>query len=130
MAAIGAVTLFVEDARRSREWYERALGFSLYYEDAVSAVMQLDNLLVNLLEVTEAPELVGPAAVGRRGGGARSLLTMWVQDTEGVHKVLTGRGVEFVNGPLDRPWGMRTACFADPDGHLWELAQSLAPPGP
>jgi uncharacterized glyoxalase superfamily protein PhnB len=33
--------------------------------------------------------------------------------------------VELINGPIDRPWGMRTACFADPDGHVWEIAQQL-----
>jgi uncharacterized glyoxalase superfamily protein PhnB len=38
---------------------------------------------------------------------------------------LRGRGVEFLNGPQDRPWGQRTAAFADPDGHVWEIAQEL-----
>ena len=33
------------------------------------------------------------------------------------------RGVELLNGPLDREWGVRTAAFADPDGHVWEVAQ-------
>jgi uncharacterized glyoxalase superfamily protein PhnB len=31
-----------------------------------------------------------------------------------------------LNGPIDRPWGRRTAAFADPAGHLWEVAQELA----
>lgn len=31
-------------------------------------------------------------------------------------------GIDLVNGPIDRPWGIRTALFADPDGHLWEFA--------
>jgi uncharacterized glyoxalase superfamily protein PhnB len=30
-----------------------------------------------------------------------------------------------VNGPVDRPWGRRTAAFADPAGHAWEVAQLL-----
>jgi catechol 2,3-dioxygenase-like lactoylglutathione lyase family enzyme len=33
--------------------------------------------------------------------------------------------VELLNGPLDREWGVRTAAFADPDGHVWEIAQEL-----
>jgi len=33
--------------------------------------------------------------------------------------------VGLLNGPVDRPWGMRTASFTDPGGHIWELAQSL-----
>ena len=34
--------------------------------------------------------------------------------------------LDFVLGPIDRPWGVRTAAFADPDGYLWEIAQQLA----
>ena len=26
-------------------------------------------------------------------------------------------------------WGMRTAAFTDPDGHVWEVAQELRGPG-
>ncbi|MET0609013.1 MAG: VOC family protein, partial [Gaiellaceae bacterium] len=28
-------------------------------------------------------------------------------------------------GPIDRPWGLRTAAFADPDGHVWEVAAKI-----
>jgi uncharacterized glyoxalase superfamily protein PhnB len=54
-------------------------------------------------------------------------LSIFVDDVDAVWADLAGRGVEFVNGPMDREWGMRTACFADPGGHIWELAQELAP---
>jgi len=33
--------------------------------------------------------------------------------------------VELLNGPVNREWGMRTAGFTDPDGHIWEIAQKL-----
>ena len=33
------------------------------------------------------------------------------------------RGVEILNGPMDRPWGIRTASFRDPGGHIWEIAK-------
>ena len=36
---------------------------------------------------------------------------------------LTARGVTLLNGPMDRPWGIRTASFRDPGGHVWELAR-------
>jgi len=32
------------------------------------------------------------------------------------------RGVKLLNGPMDRPWGNRTASFRDPGGHIWEIA--------
>jgi uncharacterized glyoxalase superfamily protein PhnB len=33
--------------------------------------------------------------------------------------------VSIVNGPADRPWGMRSAAFLDPDGYVWEVAADL-----
>jgi catechol 2,3-dioxygenase-like lactoylglutathione lyase family enzyme len=36
---------------------------------------------------------------------------------------LPARGVELLNGPIDRLWGIRTASFHDPAGHLWEIAK-------
>ncbi len=36
---------------------------------------------------------------------------------------LRARGVELLNGPADRPWGIRTASFRDPAGRVWELAK-------
>ncbi len=32
---------------------------------------------------------------------------------------------DLLNGPQDRPWGRRTAAFADPAGHVWELAHEI-----
>ena len=26
---------------------------------------------------------------------------------------------------MDRPWGIRTASFRDPDGHIWEIARKI-----
>jgi uncharacterized glyoxalase superfamily protein PhnB len=37
--------------------------------------------------------------------------------------ILSERGIVLINGPMDRPWGPRTASFADPSGHIWEVAQ-------
>jgi len=36
---------------------------------------------------------------------------------------LAARGVTLLNGPIDRPWGVRTASFQDPGGHIWEIAK-------
>ena len=118
--AVAAVTLFVEDVTVAREFYERAFGLPLHYADDVSAVYAFGGTLVNLLARTEAAELIDPAPIGQTG--ARMMLTVAVEDVDALCAELTGRGVALVNGPMDRPWGPRTAAFADPDGHVWEIA--------
>jgi catechol 2,3-dioxygenase-like lactoylglutathione lyase family enzyme len=119
------ITLFVGELERAKEFYVRAFELSPVYEDASSAVFRFEELLVNLLVAREAPELIEPASVGGAEGGARFMLTAPVDDVDGAVASLRGRGVDFLNGPQDRPWGVRTAAFADPDGHVWELAQQL-----
>ncbi|MGO7259223.1 VOC family protein, partial [Rhizobium brockwellii] len=70
--------------------------------------------MVNLLRATEAPQLVEPSAVAAPGSGARILLTIRVDDVDAVCAELRKLGVTLLNGPIDRPWGRRTAAFADP----------------
>jgi catechol 2,3-dioxygenase-like lactoylglutathione lyase family enzyme len=123
--AISAITLFVEDLARTRAFYERAFDVQVVYEDEVSVVLRLDNLLLNLLSVTEAHELVGPDAVGSTEAGARCQFSIWVDNVDAWCADLRQRGVEFTDDPEDRPWGRRVANFVDPAGHQWELAQEI-----
>ena len=124
--SVGAITMFVEDPKRSKAFYEKVFGAPVVYEDDDAAAFQFENTIVNLLKLPAAVELIEPAAVGARDVGARYQLTIWVKDTDALCAQLAEQGVELLNGPMDRPWGVRTASFTDPDGHIWELAQSLS----
>jgi catechol 2,3-dioxygenase-like lactoylglutathione lyase family enzyme len=122
---IGAITLFVADPQRSKEFYVRAFDLRVVYEDDAAATLKMDNLLLNLLKVSEAGELIEPAKVGTTTDGARFQLTIWVANADQTCARLADKGIALLNGPMDRPWGVRTAAFADPDGHVWEVAQEL-----
>ena len=52
-------------------------------------------------------------------------LTIWVDDVDAVCTELASRGITLLNGPMNREWGLRTAAFADPDGHIWEVAADI-----
>lgn len=119
------VTLFVGDIVVSRAFYQKALNPEIVYEDEVSCVMRLGAVMVNLLAQEEAPQLVEPLPVGPEGPAARSMMTLRVTDVDSAYSDLMGRGVTFLNGPIDRAWGRRTAAFADPSGHIWEIAQEI-----
>ena len=120
---IGAITLFVEDVVTAKRFYREVFGLPVAFEDDVSAVFDFGNTIVNLLNVTAAPELIEPASVASCETGARLQLTIEVDDVDAMCVELTKRGVELLNGPLDRPWGIRTASFRDPGGHIWEIAK-------
>ena len=122
---LGAITLFVEDLEASKSFYEDAFGLNVMFEDDNSVAFNFGNTIINLLKAPAADELIAPAAVGGADAGARVQLTVWVDDADATCKELVDRGVELLNGPMDRPWGLRTAAFADPAGHIWEVAQGL-----
>jgi catechol 2,3-dioxygenase-like lactoylglutathione lyase family enzyme len=120
---IFAVTLFVEDLQAAKEFYGRVFGLSVDYEDPNSAVFKFGSTLINLLTVTAAPELVEPARVAGPYAGSRFVFTIQVKDVDAMCADLERRGVTLLNGPMDRPWGIRTASFVDPGGYIWEIAQ-------
>jgi catechol 2,3-dioxygenase-like lactoylglutathione lyase family enzyme len=126
LKSVGAITLFVEDPRRSQSFYEKVFALPMIWEDEDSAVFQFENTLVNLLKGSAARELIEPGSVASREAGSRFQLTIWVDDADAVSAELAKRGVELLNGPMNREWGVRTASFTDPDGHIWEIAQKLS----
>jgi len=120
---VGAITLFVEDLEATKRFYREVFGLSVTFEDADSAVFDFGNTLVNVLTTSAAGELIEPATVASREAGSRLQLTINVEDVDAVCVELASRGVELLNGPMDRPWGVRTASFRDPGGHIWEIAK-------
>ncbi|ASY59840.1 hypothetical protein SS05631_b57480 (plasmid) [Sinorhizobium sp. CCBAU 05631] len=124
--ALEVVTLFVDDLGEAKAFYRKVFEPEIVYQDDVSCVLKFGGAMINLLHVSQAPELIEPLPVASANSGARILLTIKVADVDAACASLEGRGVRLLNGPIDRPWGRRTAAFADPSGHIWEIAQELA----
>ena len=121
-SGIAAITLFVDDLARAKLFYRDVFALPVHFEDDESAVFNFNGVLVNLLTATAAPELIEPASVAPASAGSRFQLTLPVDDVDAICAQLTSKGVQLLNGPVDRPWGPRTASFQDPDGHIWEIA--------
>jgi catechol 2,3-dioxygenase-like lactoylglutathione lyase family enzyme len=119
--SVDFITLFTEDLERSKGFYQDVFGLRPIFEDDNSAVFRFANTGINVLRAG----LVSPAAVADRNAGTRLVFTIGVDDVDAVCAELAARGVELLNGPLNRPWGVRTASFTDPGGHVWEVAQEL-----
>ncbi|WEH42968.1 VOC family protein [Streptomyces sp. NBC_01218] len=119
---ISAITLFVEDLDATEQFYREVFGLPVVFQDDNSAVFAFGTTLINLLKTTAAPALIAPARVARADAGSRLQLTLPVSDVDAMCEELTARGVTLLNGPVNRPWGIRTASFRDPAGHIWEIA--------
>ena len=122
---VGAIILFVEDLQKSRVFYHEVLGLDVEFEDDQSVGFKIEGLAFIVLQVDRARvQLQGePTATPR--AGATAFLTAFTEDVDALHANLVARSIHFFQTPTDQPWGMRTAYFKDPDGHVWEIAQPI-----
>lgn len=95
--AIEVVTLFVGDMREARSFYDKLFTPEIVYEDEVSAVLSFAGVLINLLQSTEALELVKPASVATPASGVRVLLTIRVENVDAICARLRSHGVALLN---------------------------------
>jgi catechol 2,3-dioxygenase-like lactoylglutathione lyase family enzyme len=120
---IGAMTLYVPDLDRAQEFYQAVFGLEAQTMDESTVMVRFKNMYVFLHKSATAqhpqPEIQEEA---QNGVGQFAII---VTDADAVCAEITERGVKPLSGPADRSWGMRTATFADPAGHIWEIAQEI-----
>jgi lactoylglutathione lyase len=125
LKSVNVINLFAEDLIGTKSFYQEVLGLPLMFEDESSALFKFENMMVMVRDASAAAELIAPAGVGSAESGSRFVLAVFVDDVDAACTELAQSGVSLLNGPADRPWGMRTASFSDPAGHIWEIAQDL-----
>lgn len=145
-ARISVVTLGVSDLERSLAFYRDGLGLStpgiIGTEFAgnerapagAAAMFDLEGGL--MLSLYPRAELAKDAGLDARGdadrvAGSTHSLGHVVDSRDDVDRVLdeARRAGATVPGPAhERPWGIYSGYFSDPDGHLWEVVYFLAPP--
>jgi catechol 2,3-dioxygenase-like lactoylglutathione lyase family enzyme len=131
---IHVITLGVDDLERSLAFY-RALGFESpgiigteFVRDATTpggaAVMfELDGGLILSLygrtdlamdaNIAETPTSSGAFSIGH--------LVATREEVDDIIVTAVAAGASRTDPPHDRPWGIYSAYFRDPDGHLWEI---------
>ena len=131
---IHVLTLGVDDLDRSVAFY-RALGFesegiigtefepSDTVPGGAAAMFQLDGGLI--LSLYERVNLAkdGNVPQGPRSSGEFSIghLVASRDDVDAVLAEAEAAGATRTDPPHERPWGIYSAYFRDPDGHLWEI---------
>ena len=117
------ITLGVSDLDRAIRFYETGLGLPRKAMDADVAFFPLDG---TWLALYSRAALAEDATVSAAGSGFEGFaLAHNVSSREEVERVLeqaVGAGARLVKPAQDAFWGGYTGYFADPDGHLWEIA--------
>jgi catechol 2,3-dioxygenase-like lactoylglutathione lyase family enzyme len=124
---ITLVTLGVEDLERSLVFYRDGLGLPV--EQALPEVVffRLGALRLGLFG---RAALAADAGVEDDGSGFRPItLAHNERSPEAVDRVFAeaeAAGARIVKRPHATDWGGYSGYFADPDGHLWEVAHNPA----
>ena len=122
-----ATAVFVRDLARCTTFYRDTLKLPYSWSDADSSTFLLQERILTLLSVSGAADLLGSNPHELKIDGApRVVLAAGVEDVNAAYATLKAEGVTFLRPPTDQPWGLRTAHFADPEGNLWEINQSIA----
>ena len=132
---IHVLTLAVDDLERALAFYREGLGLSSpgvvgtdyqgSQDDAAGAVVMFQLKGGPILALFPRGELAKDAnvAVGAPKAGEFSIGQI-VENKNDVDRVLEqaeAAGGTVTDPPHDRPWGVYSGYFRDPDGHLWEI---------
>src|SRR5919106_4423443 len=119
---LSLVTLGVADLDRSRRFYE-TLGWRRSNKEAEVVFFQAGGMV---LALWSRDSLAEDARVPAAGSGFRGIALAYNTRTrDEVDTVLAeakAAGAEILKPAEDAFWGGYTGYFADPDGHLWEVA--------
>ena len=123
---ISLVTLGVADFGRARRFYEEGLGWPASSSSNEAIVFfQAGGLIVSLygLDVlARDANLDRVKEAGVFGGIALSHNLPERGDVDRLLEEARAAGAEVMKPAHDTFWGGYSGCFADPDGHVWEIA--------
>ncbi len=120
---VSLITLGVDDLARARRFYEDGLRWRRGNADPDVVFFQLPGMVLALWSRTSLAADAGLPE--RQGGFAGIALAYNCRSREEVDAVLgeaAAAGAAVAKPAKDTFWGGYSGYFADPDGHLWEVA--------
>ena len=126
---LSIITLLVTDLARAREFYGTRLGWTEREPRADEiAFFQLNGILLGLYSQTnfrkETPKPYQAPAQDAMPGFTLALNLKDRRAVDELFEELRAAEVEIVKPPEEVFWGGYSGYFADPDGHLWEVAHN------
>lgn len=117
------VTLGVADLARSLRFYE-GLGWRRGNDHAEVVFFQVGGVVLGLFsrEALAADARLPSAGGGGFGGMALAYNTRSRAEVDAVLAEAEAVGARILKPAEDAFWGGYSGYFADPDGHLWEVA--------
>lgn len=132
-ARVDVITLAVADLRRALEFYRDGLGLETegvtgtdYPGDDVNpagdvVMFHLHGGTILALYPDLAKDANIPETEANTGGFSLGHIVESRAEVDAVLDRAVAAGATLTDAPHDRPWGIYSGYFRDPDGHLWEV---------
>ena len=132
---VHVITLAVADLDRALAFYRDGLGLPTQgligsefkgdeaVPDGTTAVFNLDGgLMLSIYPRSElAKDAALPLAAAQPGEFSIGHVVASRAEVDEVIAQAKAAGAAVTGAPHDRPWGIYSGYFQDPDGHLWEI---------
>ncbi len=121
---VSLITLGVADLDRSRDFYG-ALGWKPVPTPPTVVFYQLDGMVLGLFGLEALAEDQGRPGVALKTGALTLAQNFADRDAvDAAFKAAVDVGAEPLKKPTEVFWGGYSGQYADPDGHVWELAHN------
>ena len=126
---ISMISLGVNNLVRSIEFYENGLGLPRMESPPEVAFFPLNGTWLGLYSRTSMATEAGVKISAVCSGVSAHAVTLAhnVSSEAEVDAIVVNAkaaGATVTRKPAKTEWGGYSACFADPDGHLWEVAHN------
>jgi predicted enzyme related to lactoylglutathione lyase len=125
-------TVYCLDQEAAKQFYVDKLGFDLREDEGMGAFRWLTvspkgqrDLELVLMPIMESPMMDAATVETVRGLVKRGSLgcgVLLTDDCKQSYEELRAKGVEFMNPPAERPYGIE-ALFKDVSGNWWSMVQ-------
>jgi len=123
---VSLITLGVDDLDRARRFYEDGLGWTPKAAPEGVVFYQLPGIAFALFGRTDLAEDARHSVDGRFSGITIAINQRTEADVDAVLAQAEAAGATILK-PAERVfWGGYSGYFADPDGHVWEVALNPA----
>jgi catechol 2,3-dioxygenase-like lactoylglutathione lyase family enzyme len=121
---ISLITLGVDDLERSRRFYESGLGWAPLQAEEGVCFYQLPGIVLSLFGRDDLARDANRPIDGSFSGVSIAINQRMPEDVDVVLAQAQTAGAT-ITKPAERVfWGGYSGYFADPDGHIWEVAHN------
>jgi predicted lactoylglutathione lyase len=125
---VAVITLPVQDLPAAKKFYCDGLGWTAVFENNEVVFFQLNGLVLGLFLKPSFEKDIQASSVSH---GRTFALAHNVESRDEVDQVMAEAakaGAMILKAPVAPGWGGYAGYFADPDGHVWEVAYNPAWP--